>query len=125
MFEHTNGSFLLNIEAGVVEIVSIDNFFDAGLDDSFGTFDAREEMNIDASPLEFAHIATKIKNSIEFAVTDVGIFGVIVILGFTDVPRHHIIGKIIRCAIIADGKYAIVIAGDASADLSVGVFATH
>lgn len=125
MLEHANGGFFFNVKADVIEVMGVNNFFDAGLNDGLGALDTREEVDVNAGALKFTHIAAEIQNGIEFAVADVGVFCIVVILSLTNVPRHHFVGKTIRGAIVADGQYAVIITGDAGANLSVGVFATH
>lgn len=109
----------------MVEVVKIDDFFDAGLDDGLGAFDAREVMDIDPGTGEFTHVATEIKDGIELTVTDVWIFGVIVVFGFANSPGHKIIGEAVGGAVVADREDAIVATDDASADLGIGILAAH
>lgn len=123
--EHAHGSLGFDPETLMFEIVKIDDFTDAGLDDGFGAFDAGEVMDIDASAGEFAHVTAEIEDGVELTVTNVRIFGVVVVFGFANAPGHELVGEAIGSAIVSHGKYAIVVTDDASTDLSVGILAAH
>lgn len=123
LVEHTDGGFGFDAEAGMVEIVGVDDFFNAGLDDGFGTVNAREIMDVDAGALQFAHIAAEIKDGVELSVADVGVFRIIMVA--LAVPGEIIVAEAVGCAVVADGEYAIIRAGDASADLGIGILAAH
>lgn len=61
VIKHANRCLDFDIFAIVIKIVEVNDFFDAGLDNGLGTFDAREEVDVDAGVLELTHVATEIK----------------------------------------------------------------
>lgn len=101
VIEHFDRSGNFDTETIVIEIVKINDFFDASLDNGFGAIYAREVVHVDASGLELAHIATKIKDGIKLGMTNVGILGLETIAFAT--PREIVVIKTIRCTIVADG----------------------
>lgn len=100
-FEHANGGFGFDAKTSVIEIMHVDNFFDAGLDDGFRTLDAREIVNIDTGALKFAHVAAEVENGVEFGVANVGVFRVVVIFGFA-VPGEVVVVEIVGRAIVTN-----------------------
>lgn len=106
LFEHLNRGFDFYVFACVVEIVEVNDFSNASLDDGLGTFNAREVVDVDAGGLELAHIAAEIKNGVKLGMTDVRVFS-IERRAFA-IPREIIVVETIRCAVIADGEDAII-----------------
>lgn len=60
--KHADRGFGLDAEAVMFEIVEIDYFLNAGLNDGLGTFDAREVVDINTGTLEIPHVATEVKD---------------------------------------------------------------
>lgn len=101
-FEHANGGFGVNIVTSVVEVMHVDNLFNAGLDEGFSAFNTGEVINVKTSTLKFAHVTTEVQDGVEFGVTNVRIFCIVFVGGFT-IPGEIVVAEIIRRAIIADG----------------------
>ncbi len=87
-FKHADGGILFDTITRVVEIMEIDYLFNASLNNGFGAFDAREEMDVNAGALQILGVAAIVEDSIEFTVANIGIFSVIVVFCFADIPGH-------------------------------------
>lgn len=70
-FEHSFAGFCA-VSVGIF-VVSVDYFFDAGLNNGFGAFVAGEEGYVKCA---IVHIGDAIEDSVKFGMANVGVFGV-------------------------------------------------
>lgn len=100
-----------------VFVVAVNYLFDAGLDDGFGAFVAREKCDVKSATM---HVGDAIQNSIKLGMTDEGIFSLKELtfalpwhVGIVDAGWH---------AVIADGYDFMLIVNDTGADARIWIF---